>query len=438
MNKILLVIKREYTTRVRNKTFLLSTFLLPIIMVLFIAGSVFISMKSFEKNTLVIGTDPLKYTDILMADSSKAIRFVTDVSVDSNNFETKGYNGIVYLPDSGKSKVLLVSKKNIGIATQEALERTLQKALETRLLSQKGINQQTLDSVRKQSENFFSISNQVKKEGGRNEQRSAGLAYGVGFSAGILLYFMMFIFGAMVMRGVMEEKTNRIAEVMISSIKPYQLMMGKIIGIAAVGLTQFLLWIVLIAGINIIATAFVSPEAMHQFQQVAGQSQGMPGNNTSMAVQFLQAKNSFLSGVPWPKIIICFLMYFLGGYLFYASLFAAVGSVVNEDPQEAQQLMLPISMPIVFAFIIMSSNIGNPDSGLMFWGSMIPFTSPIIMMGRVAYDVPWWQIGLSFALLVGGFIFTTWFAAKVYRTGILLYGKKVSWKEMIRWFFRKS
>lgn len=438
MNKILLVIKREYTTRVRNKTFLLSTFLLPIIMVLFIAGSVFISVNSFEKNTLVIGSDPMKYGEILLADSSKAIRFITDAAVDSNNFETKGYSGIVYLPDSGKGNVLLISKKNIGITTQEALERRLQKALETRLLNERGINRLTLDSVRKQSDDFFNISNQVKKEGGGKEQRNAGLAYGVGFFAGILLYIMMFIFGAMVMRGVMEEKTNRIAEVMVSSIKPYQLMMGKIIGIAAVGLTQFILWMVLIAGINIIATAFVSPEAMQQFQQVANQTQGVPGNNTSMAVQFLQAKQTIFTGVPWGKVIVCFLMYFLGGYLFYASLFAAVGSVVNEDPQEAQQLMLPITMPIIFAFIIMSSNIGNPDSNLMFWGSMIPFTSPIVMMGRVAYDVPWWQIGLSFALLVGGFIFTTWFAAKVYRTGILLYGKKVTWKEMIRWFFRKS
>lgn len=438
MNKIGLVIKREYITRVRNRTFLLSTFLLPVIMIVFIAGSVFISIKSFEKNTFVIAGDPQQYSEALTSDSSKALQFVMDASVDSSNFDSKGYSGVVYLPDTGNNKVILVSQKNIGITSQEMLKRKLEKAFETRLLSKQGITREVLDSARKQSDDFFEVKNKVKEEGGGKTERNAGVAYGVGFGAGILLYIMMFIFGAMVMRGVMEEKTNRIAEVMVSSIKPYQLMMGKIIGIAAVGLTQFLLWIVLIAGINLVATSFISPEAMQQVQQAASQTQGMPGNNTGMAMQFLQAKQTIVTGVPWMKVITCFIMYFLGGYLFYASLFAAVGSVVNEDPQEAQQLMLPITMPIIFAFIIMSSSVNNPDSSLSFWGSMIPFTSPIVMMGRVAYDVPWWQIGISFALLVGGFLFTTWFAAKIYRTGILLYGKKVTWKEMIKWFFRKS
>jgi ABC-2 type transport system permease protein len=247
----------------------------------------------------------------------------------------------------------------------------------------------------------------------------------------------------MVMRGVMEEKTNRIAEVIVSSIKPFQLMLGKILGIGAVGLTQLVLWIILISGIMMLLPLFVSSDTMQQVQQLQQMQQngGIPsGGNAGFsdtAVKLADIQGIFTS-LPWFKIIFCFLFYFLGGYLFYSSLFAAVGSVINEDPQEAQSLMLPITMPIIFGFIILTSNMGTPDSPAMFWGSMIPFTSPIVMMGRVASDVPWWQLGLSMVSLVAGFIFTVWLAGKIYRTGILLYGKKASWKEMIKWAFRKS
>jgi ABC-2 type transport system permease protein len=245
----------------------------------------------------------------------------------------------------------------------------------------------------------------------------------------------------MVMRGVMEEKTNRIAEVMVSSVKPFQLMMGKIIGIAAVGLTQLMLWIIFIIVLLSIIPLFIPAETVEQFRQAQEAQQQLPGgSNNSVAMGILTAKDTFVNEVNWPLIITCFLFYFLGGYLFYASLFAAVGSVINEDPQEAQSLMLPITMPIVFGFIILSTSISNPDSPAAFWGSIIPFTSPIVMMGRIANGVPeavpWWQLFLSMVLLVGGFIFTTWFAGKIYRTGILLYGKKGSWKEMLRWIRR--
>ena len=218
-------------------------------------------------------------------------------------------------------------------------------------------------------------------------------------------------------------------------------MMGKIVGIAAVGLTQLLLWISFIFILLSIIPLFVPADTLHQFQQMQQAQQSMPGGpNNTMALKLLEAKATFVNEVNWPLIISCFLFYFLGGYLFYASLFAAVGSVINEDPQEAQSLMLPITMPIIFAFIILSTTISNPDSPTAFWGSIIPFTSPIVMMGRIANGVPeavpWWQLFLSMALLIAGFIFTTWFAGKIYRTGILLYGKKASWKEMIKWIRR--
>ena len=223
---------------------------------------------------------------------------------------------------------------------------------------------------------------------------------------------------------------------MVSSVKPFELMMGKILGIAAVGLTQLLLWIILVMILSTAASAFLPHEMIQQAGQ-ANQAMPMGGNNTAMAAKFADMSKAFGS-VNWLMILSFFLFYFLGGYLFYASLFAAIGSVINEDPQEAQSLMLPITMPIIFAFIIMSSNLNTPDSNIMVWASMIPFTSPIVMMSRIPSGVPWYQLAASMSLLIGGFIFTTWLAGKIYRTGILMYGKKASWKEMFKWAFRKS
>jgi ABC-2 type transport system permease protein len=250
----------------------------------------------------------------------------------------------------------------------------------------------------------------------------------------------MFIFGSMVMRGVVEEKTNRIAEVIVSSCKPFELMMGKIVGIAGVGLTQLLLWIALIFALSSSLSAFIPSESVQEYQNMQeNPTLAAAQGSNSAAFKILEAKDELIAGANWLTVIACFLFYFLGGYLFYASLFAAVGSVINEDPQEAQQLMLPISMPIIFAFIILGGVLDNPGSNLAVWTSIIPFTSPIIMMGRIPFGVPntvpYWQLGLSMLSLIGGFVLTTWFAAKVYRTGILMYGKKATWKEMIRWVF---
>jgi ABC-2 type transport system permease protein len=441
MNKIWLVIKREYLTRVRNKTFLLSTFLFPLILILFIVGSVFLAVRTREKVKIAVADKNGIYQSTLKSDSSSVI-FSFDKSVDSNNYREKKFAGILYIPDDTNSlNYSIISHKQIGIEVKEIIKRLLNKANENRILQQKGIDNQLLDSISKVSADAISLINKLKDKEGNVKEANSGLAYGIGFGSGILIYITMFIFGAMVMRGVMEEKTNRIAEVMVSSIKPFQLMMGKIIGIAGVGLTQFLLWIGLILVLFNVVGLFLPGDTLQQMQQVNDAQQGLPGGaNNTAALKFLQAKNNFASA-NWFLIISCFLFYFLGGYLFYASLFAAIGSVVNEDPQEAQSLMLPITMPIIFSFIILSTSVTNPNNSAMVWGSMIPFSSPILMMGRIAYGVPEgvpvWQLLLSMALLVCGFIFTTWFAGKVYRTGILLYGKKATWKEMIKWI-RKS
>ena len=292
-----------------------------------------------------------------------------------------------------------------------------------------------LDSINGINEEDVYKFRPVIKKGNTTEKANSGLAYGIGFGSGILIYITLFIYGAAVMRGVMEEKMNRIAEVVISSVRPFQLMAGKIIGIAAVGLTQLLIWFILIIVLSSALSSFISPDTL-QHVQSANSAMSSSANNTA-ALGFLNAKST-LAQANWALIIPCFLFYFIGGYLFYAALFAAVGSVVNEDPQEAQSLMLPITMPIILSFIIMTTAAAKPDTPIAVWASIIPFSSPIVMMARIPSGVPVWQLALSMISLVAGFIFTTWLAAKIYRTGILLYGKKVTFREMAKWLFRKS
>lgn len=437
MNKIWIVIKREYITRVRNKTFLLSTFLLPIFFIVFIVGSTVLAVSSRSKEKIAVINDQGFFEKNLKSDSSFLVFEFPD-DVNSTNYLEKGYTGLLRInSDTARNKYVIESKKSLSRESMSYIENQMNKATEVNMLQQLNIDKKVLDSISKESK----ARSQVVNELNSGKEVNNGLAYGIGFGSGIIIYITMFIFGAMVMRGVMEEKTNRIAEVIVSSIKPFQLMMGKIIGIAAVGLTQLLLWIGFIALVLAIIPLFIPTETLEQFQQIQQAQQQIPGGaNNSMAMGILQAKENFVSDVNWGTILSCFLFYFLGGYLFYASLFAAVGSVINEDPQEAQSLMLPITMPIIFAFIILTTSIENPDSPMAFWGSIIPFTSPIVMMGRIANGVPeavpYWQLFLSMALLIGGFIFTTWAAGKIYRTGILLYGKKSSWKEMIKWIRR--
>ncbi|MFY7840832.1 MAG: ABC transporter permease [Lacibacter sp.] len=443
MNKIIIIIKREYLTRVRNKTFLLSTFLLPLVMMVFIFGSAYLGAKSIKQYKIAVKDETGLYQNKLK--NSDAAFYGYPANITMSNYRKEGYDGLlfVYSKDNANAdSARLYSEKELGLATDEAIKKQLQKINEERLLLAKGVSRAILDSIHAQSEDedllnyrSYKVSGTELKEGNKK------LSSIVGFISGIIIYITLFIYGASVMRGVMEEKTNRIAEVMVSSVKPFQLMLGKIIGIAAVGLTQLLLWIILIALLMNILPLIMSPEMMQQAQN----GQAIPGGSaqtSSAANMIAQSTGVDIAGANWPLIVGCFLFYFLGGYLFYASLFAAVGSVINEDPQEAQSLMLPITMPIIFGFIMLTSTIQNPSGPLAFWGSIIPFTSPIVMMGRipsgVPESVPYWQLGLSMVLLIAGFFFTTWLSAKIYRTGILMYGKKTSWKEMIKWAIKKA
>ena len=439
MHKTWLVIKREYLSRVRNKTFIISTFLTPLLFVGVIAAVIFITVQNQTKETVAV----VDQTGIFKneGDSNKSIKFVVDPSVDTANFTKKGFSAILYSPRTGVNQSdnwKIYSNKNFDIMSSEQVNRKISDLYENDLLQKYGVNVTQVDSIRKAAATV-STEMAILEKGTGIKKGNSGVAYGVGYAAGFLIYITLLIYGTMVLRGVMEEKTNRIAEVIISSVKPFQLMMGKIMGIGAVGLTQFFMWIILIALFSSAIGLFL-PAGMAE--QMASAQQQMPGSSaqTSAAMNGLAMAKSELSTVNWPLVIFCFIFYFFFGYLFYAALFAAVGSTVNEDPQDAQSMVFPITMPIILGIIIMINAIIHPEGSLATWSSIIPFFSPIVMMARIPFGVPgtvpWWELGLSMFLLVAGFLFTTWLSAKIYRTGILMYGKKASWKEMWKWALR--
>ena len=443
MNKIWLIIQREYTTRVKNKRFLILTFLMPLLVVGLIAASIALSMSGTEQRKVAV-VDPNGFFKTALKNTSQ-ISFSFPNNVDTNNYTKQGFTDILILPNfesDQKKDYILRSKKSMGLMLQESISNRINKAIEDRMLQEAGIQQSVLDSIHTAAQ--FADLKAYEDKGNSSKESSAGLAMGIGYASGFLIYITMFIYGAMVMRGVMEEKTNRIAEVIISSVKPFELMLGKIIGIGAVGLTQFLMWIILILGLLAVASGFIPADIQQQvtsLQQANGQMGGQMAQASESAARIYQIQQT-IQTANWPLIIFCFIFYFLGGYLFYSALFAAVGSVVNEDPQDAQSLMFPITMPLIFSYIITNMVTQNPNTPIAFWASMIPFSSPMVMMARIAYGVPgtvaYWELALSMGILIGGFLFTTWLSGKIYRTGILLYGKKITWKEMIKWAFKKA
>ena len=440
MNKTWLVIQREYLSRVRKKTFILTTILTPLLFIGIIGFVTFITIKNISHEKIAV-IDPNGYLKSNL-ESSKTVSYDFNPGVDTSNFAAKGYSAILFSPNTGinnSTNFKLVSEKSLSRFANDRIEKDISQALESNMISQElKIDPKRIDSIKEEA-NKITIDASKKGENAAISKSNFGLASGIGYATAFLIYITLFIYGVMVMRGVMEEKTNRIAEVIISSVKPFQLMLGKIIGIGAVGLTQFLIWIILIAGIGTLLASMIPPDVLQQVQQTGQQ---MPGASAqgSEAIRNLANAQLELSTVNWGMIIFGFLFYFIGGYLFYAALFAAVGSAVNEDAQDAQSLTFPITLPIILGIVIMINSINDPGSSLATWASIIPFTSPIVMMSRIPFGVPdtvpYWQLGLSMFFLVIGFLFTTWLSAKIYRTGILLYGKKPSWKEMIKWINR--
>jgi ABC-2 type transport system permease protein len=434
MNKILIVARREFLTRVQNKTFLLVTIFLPLLIFGLYAAIVYFSIKGNDTLRIAVTDKANLFNNNLPGKDDIHFNFLPDETQESleQKVKTKAYDGYIYIPANMQltDNLQIVTGSKTGIITREALNGIINNRLEEQRLLSLHVSKEDLQNAKKN----ISIQYIISGKGENVSGVQSGVAYGVGFGSGFLIYMVLLIYGMAVMRGVMEEKVSRIAEVIISSVKPFQLMMGKILGIGAVGLLQFLIWIVLVVLLRIILLPVLFPGIGEQMHQMTGAANA----NIAQANEVLQS----LKSINFPLIISCFIFYFLGGYFVYAAMFAAVGSAVNENPQDAQSLTLPITLPIIFGIVIMTRAVNAPSSGLAVFGSLFPLTSPMVMMARIAQGVPetvpYWQLLLSMVLLVAMFIFNTWLAGKIYRTGILMYGKKPTWKELIKWAFVKN
>ncbi|TLV01105.1 ABC transporter permease [Dyadobacter luticola] len=441
MRNIFLVIKREYLVRVKKRSFLVMTLLGPLLFVGFYATVIWVALGSVDAKTVQVLDESGLFRKEFKDSETLKFRFL-DSTIDKAkaDFKNGDANALVFIPKNvikEPKSVRIYAAKNVSMDLKSDIEKVIEKQIEDIKLSEAGITHKILEDSRV---NVNSETISLSEEGEKTS--SSGAATVIGGICAFLIYMSVFIYGTQVMRGITEEKTSRIVEVIISSVKPFDLMLGKIIGVALVGLTQFILWITLTAGLTSATSAVVSarmakesPEIQQEMDKIQKgmPRQQMPGGNVENPVsEVLGAINS----LNIPLILGCFLFYYLGGYLLYSALFGAVGAAVDNDA-DTQQFMLPITLPIIFSFVFAQFVLRDPDGTLAFWTSMIPFTSPIIMMVRIPFGVPAWEIALSMVLLVIGFMGTTWLAARIYRVGILMYGKKVSYKELAKWIFYK-
>lgn len=422
MNKILLIVQREYLTRVRKKTFIIMSLLSPLLIsALWIVPVWLASMEGEEKQIQIIDASGLFENKIKNTEEISFDYTIIDENTKIEGLKSDAYYAALYIPKldlNNPDGILLFSDKTVPFHITNQLAKSIAKEIENIKLLRLNINQSSLDSI-KTKISIQSISN---KEG--EKQTNAEVAFGVGYISSFLIYFFVFYFGTQVMQGVMEEKTNRIIEVIISSVKPFELMLGKIIGIAGVALTQILIWGFIITLLTSLAPLLMDTNTTADASQEVGQS------TEQMKVVF----DAFAT-LNIPLLVGAFIFYFIGGYLLYAAMFGAVGAV-SDNQTDSRQFMMPITMPLIFAIMIASFVVKNPDGNLAFWASIIPFTSPVIMMVRIPFGVPIWELALSMFSLILGFIAATWAAARVYRIGILMYGKKVTFKELFKWAFK--
>ena len=436
MNKILLVIQREYLTRIQKKSFWIASLLGPILITAIYAVPIWLAMQDKEVKRVEILDESGLFQIADLKDKEVEFTLVKKPAEElKKSFTKEGYTAFVHLPKDilTQSKELKIySEKNLSLPLKSTIERVIEKKVRATLMKEAGIASDIYD---KTQVDVGSETITVSDSGNETSSSSGGAMILAGVM-GMLLYITLLLYGSQVMAGVIEEKSSRIIEVIISSIKPYQLMLGKILGVGMVGLTQFLLWIVLTIGLSQVASTFysVSPvkQKMEQMKKVDPGAAKQVENASPMSevTKVIESTNI-------PLVVGGFLFYFLFGYLLYSSLFAAIGSAV-ENTAEAQQFTFIVMLPIILAFVMAQFTMQDPDSTMAFWASMIPFTSPINMMVRLPYGVPMWELATSMVLLVIGFLGCSWISARIYRVGILMYGKKVTVKEMAKWLFYKG
>jgi ABC-2 type transport system permease protein len=439
MNKILLIIQREYITRVLKKSFWISSLLAPVLITAIYAIPIWLAMKDKEvKRVEILDLSGLwKKSDLV--DKEVVFVFTTGKEQDLKMlFASKGYDAFVSIPNdvlTNPKGVHIYTAKNIGMSLKESVEKLLQNKVRHELLLKAGISPQIYESTQV---DIDSKTITVSTDGQETRSSSGGAMILAGIM-GLVLYVTLLLYGSQVMNGVIEEKSSRIIEVIISSVKPYQLLLGKIIGVGLVGLTQFLLWIVLTIGLTQVTSKLYGEKVKNNLTQIKQVDSGKQGSLISKSEEEspMSEVTKVLESTNIPMVIAAFLFYFFVGYMLYSSLFAAIGSAV-ESATEAQQFTFIVMIPIILSFLMAQYTMQDPDSNIAFWASMIPFTSPINMMVRLPYGVPTWELILSMVLLVLGFLGCSWVSARIYRVGILMYGKKVTWKELGKWLFYKE
>ncbi len=432
MNKLLLIIRREYLTRVKKRSFILGTLLTPLAFAVFflVAGMIF--SYSSDEDLRVAISDTERLLDNAPADPNSGLTFRLEREPFDSlaaQLDKSDYDVVVKMPTIANVRaknftVFYVSKDQLGLETQTQIQDGLSDRIRQYKMKALELDEETLASLRTKIE--------LVSSGEKDESTFRSIiGAGIGGAMGMIMYLAVFIYGTMVMRSVMEEKTNRIVEVMISSVRPFELMMGKIIGVGFVGLTQLAIWGVLIPIFYLLTGLFfdIDPQQMNEMANTGAEID--PEMAQGMAAQVLEE----IGKQNWWLIIPTFLLYFLGGYFLYSSLFAAVGSAMGDDYGEGQSLMFPITIPVILAFYIMIVVLRMPQSNLAIWSSMVPLFSPIVMPARLAFAPPLWQVALSMIILIGSAIFFVWLSGRIYRVGIFMYGKKVNLKEIWKWLF---
>ncbi len=450
MNKIWLIIQREYLTRVKKRSFIVMTILGPLLMAGIMIVPIWLAMNSSEVKTVgVIDQTGIFFGKFKNSDNIRFHYMVSDVATAKSRLKQSGDYALLVIPKTEvalPTGAVLYSDGQVNLNVKSYIDRVMTKQIEdlklqARLndLQEGNKNPVNVDDILRSIKTTVDVTTIRIDEEGNEEKSYTEVSMVVGIFAGILIYMFIFMFGSQVMRGVIEEKTSRIVEVIVSSVKPFQLMMGKVIGVGMVGLTQFLLWVVLTF---VIITAVVTPMTSGKTssavvtEQITRQATNMdPATPDVQPEQQQEGVNEVLNAinsVNFPVMIGSFLFFFLFGYLMYAALFAAIGGAVDSEA-DTQQFMLPMTAPLILAMVLAQFIIQEPTGPIAFWLSIIPLTSPVVMMVRIPFGVPYWEVALSMGLLILGFLATTWLAAKIYRTGILMYGKKVSYKELWKW-----
>ncbi|NQU34390.1 MAG: ABC transporter permease [Bacteroidetes bacterium] len=435
MNKIFLIIQREYLSRVKKRSFIVMTIIGPVLMAAMIILPAYLAdwSQATDKRIAVLDETGWFLEKFKEEDNLTFYYVFGNLDEEKENALSKNGDLLLYIPRTELNIPVnseLYSLKQPGLNVTSYIKSVMKQIVENKKLLASGIDPEIIKSAK------VNINLQTIKveEDGIEKKSNTEVEVGLAIFSGIMIYFFIFMFGVQVLKGVMEEKSNRIVEVIISSVKPFQLMLGKIFGVALVGLTQFLLWIILtliIVGIFQSGAFTDSSSAM----DMLGNSDVLK-NAGKGGIDPMIMVNEVIGGINIKVMIFSFIFYFLGGYLLYSSLFAAIGGAIDHDT-DSQQFMLPVSIPLIFSIALSGVIVNQPDSTLAIWMSMIPFTSPITMMMRIPFGVPMWQIYVSMGLLVIGFIFTTWIAGKIYKTGILMYGQKVSYPIIWKWLTKK-